>query len=109
MQNEIEDLHKKIAKAEGDQKKAEEMVGLMEAKFLTSEKKVEEMQVLIETMVGETKKETALFQAKIAILESENKRYEIDLRNIDQKVSKSQKVSITNKGLLIVLTPWICT
>ena len=85
------------------------MVGLMEAKFLTSEKKVEEMQVLIETMVGETKKETALFQAKIAILESENKRYEIDLRNIEQKVSKSQKVSIINKGLLIVLTPWICT
>lgn len=109
LQNEIEALHKKIAKAEGDQKKAEEMVGFMEAKTLTSEKKVEEMQMLIETMVGETKKETALFQAKIAILEAENKRFEIDLRNIEQKVSKSRKVSITNEGLLIVLTPRICT
>lgn len=91
LQNEIDDLHKKIAKAEDDQKKAEEMVGLMEAKMLTAEKEVEEMQVITERMVGETKKETALFQGKIAILEAEKKKFEKDLRDSEQKVSNYEK------------------
>jgi len=88
-EKQMEDLQTKLVQATNDRTITVEIVGSMEAKYLTAEKKVDELCVQIERMNQEIKDQKIGFEAVISSLEFSNKTLE-SARTVTEHRLKSE-------------------
>ena len=89
-EKQMEDLQTKLVQATNDRTITVEMVGSMEAKYLTAEKKVDELCVQIERMNQEIKDQKIGFEAVISSLEFSNKTLESARTVTEHRVSATE-------------------